>query len=291
MTEKYLEAYNDVFADIVNVLLFHGERRMSPKQLISSHVQSVYKADDGLHEEERDVFKYWKKGNIRVAICGIENQTAEHPYMPLRIMGYDGAAYREQLLRESQQKKYPVITMVLHFGTKKRWSKPLRLSECLDIPSELRAYVSDYTINVFDIAFLPDEVIAQFTSDFRIVADYFSQMRKNKSYTPSGEKIRHVDAVLKLMAVMTKDERFVEAQHMKNGEVRNMCEVLDRVEQRGIEKGHAAGMMEGMAQGRLLLADAIRRLNAGENAEQLLAAGMDADTVELALTFQLPLNR
>jgi hypothetical protein len=29
MTENYLEAYNDVFADIVNVLLFHGERRVA----------------------------------------------------------------------------------------------------------------------------------------------------------------------------------------------------------------------------------------------------------------------
>ena len=28
MTEKYLESYNDVFADIVNVLLFRGERIM-----------------------------------------------------------------------------------------------------------------------------------------------------------------------------------------------------------------------------------------------------------------------
>lgn len=28
MTEKYWESYNDVFADIVNVLLFRGERIM-----------------------------------------------------------------------------------------------------------------------------------------------------------------------------------------------------------------------------------------------------------------------
>ena len=28
MTEKYLESYNDVFADIVNALLFRGERIM-----------------------------------------------------------------------------------------------------------------------------------------------------------------------------------------------------------------------------------------------------------------------
>ena len=30
ITEKYLESYNDVFADIVNVLLFNGQRRVLP---------------------------------------------------------------------------------------------------------------------------------------------------------------------------------------------------------------------------------------------------------------------
>ena len=33
VTEKYLESYNDVFADIVNVLLFNGQRRVLPDDL------------------------------------------------------------------------------------------------------------------------------------------------------------------------------------------------------------------------------------------------------------------
>ena len=45
MTENYLEAYNDVFADIVNVLLFQGKRLVNPKQLRNSRAHAVYKAD------------------------------------------------------------------------------------------------------------------------------------------------------------------------------------------------------------------------------------------------------
>ena len=45
MTENYLEAYNDVFADIVNVLLFQGKRLVNPKQLRNSRAYAVYKAD------------------------------------------------------------------------------------------------------------------------------------------------------------------------------------------------------------------------------------------------------
>ena len=35
ITEKYLEAYNDVFADIVNVLLFNGQREVCPDHFTS----------------------------------------------------------------------------------------------------------------------------------------------------------------------------------------------------------------------------------------------------------------
>lgn len=301
MTEKYLEAYNDVFADIVNVLLFHGARRVLPEQLTDCAAPAVYKAQNTMHEEERDISKFWDQRGMHIAICGIENQTKIHPYMPFRIMGYDGASYREQLLQGARQKKYPVITIVLHFGSQ-RWKKPLKLSDCLDIEEDLQPYFSDYRINVFDIAFLPEEVIQRFTSDFRIVADYFSQVRKNRSYTPSRERIRHVNAVLKLMAVMTNDQRFLDVQRdTEKGEVQNMCEVLDRAIEQGRTEGHAAGLQEGhttglqegraegLAQGRLLLADAIRRLNDGESAGELLQSGVDADTVELALTFKYPL--
>ena len=37
---------------------------------------------------------------------GIENQTAVEKFMPLRVMGYDGASYRSQLLNlESEKRK------------------------------------------------------------------------------------------------------------------------------------------------------------------------------------------
>ena len=58
MTEKTLEDYDDVFADIVNVLLFNGQRHITEKDLSSETARSIYKADGKLHEQERDVAKY-----------------------------------------------------------------------------------------------------------------------------------------------------------------------------------------------------------------------------------------
>ena len=49
--ENYLEGYNDVFADLVNVLLFDGNRVVNPNQLRQGRERAVYKADGELHEE------------------------------------------------------------------------------------------------------------------------------------------------------------------------------------------------------------------------------------------------
>ena len=77
-----------------------------------------------------------------------------------------------------------------------------------------------------------------FTSDFRIVADYFVQMRKSRNYTAPETTIRHVHELLQLMAVMTQDSRF-EGAYSPDMERRptSMCEVLDQIEGRGIQKG------------------------------------------------------
>ena len=55
IVEKHLEDYNDVFADIVNALVFKGKQAVRPRDLMPVKVRSQYKADEGkLHEEERD---------------------------------------------------------------------------------------------------------------------------------------------------------------------------------------------------------------------------------------------
>ena len=67
ITEKTLEAYNDVFADIINVLLFNGRRCVKEDELEEESPNSSYKADGKLHAQERDIAKYWRKGLVRIA--------------------------------------------------------------------------------------------------------------------------------------------------------------------------------------------------------------------------------
>lgn len=238
ITEKILEDYNDVFADIVNVLLFRGNRIVKEESLKETKVKSQYKAEAGkLHEQERDVAKYWQDGNALVAICGLENQTVEEKYMPLRIFSYDGASYRRQLLSENDENPIvPVVSLVLHFGMKE-WSSPHNLKGVIDIPKELEPYVNDYKANIFNIAFLDDETVQMFQSDFRIVADFFVQKRKNKDYVPDEHKIKHVDEMLKLLQVLTGDDRYnVKFFEAEKKEDIKMCDVMERAVNKGKEE-------------------------------------------------------
>ena len=57
-------------------------------------------------------------------------------------------------------------------------------------------------------------------------------------------RFRHVDEMLKLMTVLTKDHRFEALIGDEGGKVSNMCEVLDRVEAKGREEGVELTRME-----------------------------------------------
>lgn len=190
LTEKILEDYNDIFADIVNVLVFKGKQRIKPEDLETGAVHSQYRSDTSgtLHEQERDVVKYWKNGKVKLAICGLENQTAVEPKMPLRVFGYEGASYRGQL---EEKHTVPVITLVLYFGNE-HWNAGKHLKDLLDIPQGMEEYVNDLKINVFEIAWLTDEQISMFKSDFRIVADFFVER----------ERIKIMCRIIRLKSVM-----------------------------------------------------------------------------------------
>lgn len=190
IAEKVLEDYNDVFADIVNVLLFQGEQIVKPEQLEDKTLRSSYKVDGKLRRNSERCRKELESGHHTLACLGIENQTDSDADMPLRVISYDGAEYRAQLIRDisSQDggdddiistkkrrdvKRYPVVTLVLYFGYEKPWSSSKSLLDRLTVSDALKPYVQDYRINVFEIAYLTPEQVKLFQSDFRIGSGLF----------------------------------------------------------------------------------------------------------------------
>lgn len=238
--EKLLEDYADVFADIINVLIFHGERLMREEDIIDGPTVSRYKdAQENLREQVRDIVKYDKR-QTTLALFGLENQSGVDNDMVFRVMGYDYSSYRKQI--DSKEKKYPVFTLVLNFGLKP-WNGPKDVISALNPELPYAKYyeeaVSNPTIHVVDVAWLPREIREQFTSDFRIVAEYFCAVRekREREMRYSEREIRHVEEVLDFFRIFAKDKRFEDCKPMvlkaaKRGAVK-MCTVMDFAENEG----------------------------------------------------------
>ena len=98
---------------------------------------------------------------------------------------------------------------------------------------------------MFDIPRLSPETVKQFKSDFRIVADYFVNAYNNPYYVPDEAVITHVDELLKLMRVLTGDNRYetISFTEQEQKEGVRMCKVLDARERRGEERGEKRGAM------------------------------------------------
>lgn len=278
IVEKAFEDYDDVFADIINVFIYNGKQIIQPEQLTQAKLKSQYKADSSvLHELERDNFKIWNGDNQTTVIFGLENQTGIDSDMPLRIIGYDGTSFRNQLLNRNHKPYHQIVTLVLYFGNQP-WNRFRSLQECLAPANELSSFVNDYKINVISIAYLSDRQLHLFRSDFGIIAEYFVKRRKCEEYNGSKKKIRHVDELLKFMAIFAEDRRFLElnvTDEEKKGDV-NMCVILDKIE----AKGRNEGINIGKQQEFNAMSELIQKLLISGNMETLSHILQDRDYYE-----------
>ena len=120
----------------------------------------------------------------------------------------------------------------------------------VDVDERLKPYVNDYKINLFELAYLPEEKRKLFKSDFRVVVDYLYQVRKNNKYEPEMYKIEHIDEVLNLMSAITNDNRFEEViEEVHEKEAKYMCEVIDIMLNKGWQEAMEEGIQKGLEKG------------------------------------------
>ncbi len=250
VTEKALEDYEDVFADIYNTLVFK-KRYLKTEQLRDGTTEFVYKLRCERHRTQyRDVVKSYYENTLLLASFGIENQSTVDKFMPVRIMRYDSSVYQRQL--QKGKTISPIVTIVLNFSNK-RWKKPKSLHGLMKLPKELEPWVQDYRILVFDIAYLEDDVIEQFQSDFKVIAKFFKLSRLKKEgqiLDDIIQPIEHVEAVMDLLAVFTGEEEYRRLYYEvfkaleEKGEKITMCKVADAYMNKGREEGRKCTMLE-----------------------------------------------
>lgn len=206
-----------------------------------------------------------REGNI---FFKIENQSDICNTMPVRDMGYKYAGYQQQIRQQMRQnekaalfpKRYsqvlpdgqklsPVITMVLNYN-QKEWSKPTSLKQMLVIPERLREklepWLFDYPIHVINLAHQKEEVIEKYQSDFRMVVEYLANPKSFllQRWMREKRKVRHPIELAELLYALSRDKRYkvlIERLSEENGkgDEIEMCELLDLLEERGMERASA----------------------------------------------------
>lgn len=230
ITEKQLESFPDVGADIINGLCFAGKQEVCPEEVQVISEQVAIREDTGkYHSRIRDVLYQIDRLGICVAYIGIENQSGVDNIMPLRVMGMDYGKYVMQINRfqaENRKQKIPVYT------------KSIRDDQKL-IP------VISFVLNLYQ----------KFRSDFRIVIQYLhakGNPDEMKAFCQSSQKLLYPRELLDTLHGLGWDNRYLkikkEVMDLEKEEIA-MYEILDYCENKGVERGIKIGKEEGKAQG------------------------------------------
>ncbi len=269
---------NEVFADVVNFMIFDGQKVVTPDSLVEMDSTSVvvpYGTDSSGTpvQKERDVVKNVTCkmfSDMVFAIVGIENQTNINYAMPVRNMLYDaltytgqiekaGKSYRKEKVKLSSEeflshfkkddKLIPVITLVINFSPDK-WDAPVSLYEMIDFKSDvLKKFVPDYRINVIEPATLTKEQLKKFTTGFREVMEfikYSEDMYAMQQALAENERFKNLDR--KTSNVMRYCSKLKIDFEIEEEEL-DMCKAFEDYKNLGVNEGIEIGRNEGRNEG------------------------------------------
>lgn len=268
VTQKNLEGFPDVAADILNMFIHGGKQVVKAGNLYPAPTETEYAPPGSvLRNQLEDISKYeMQEGKIRVQYL-LANQSESDRGMILRKAGYMGAIYREQYDGKAAD-FFPVVSLVLYWGSG-CWESPCGIKELFsdtNLPAELWELADDLRLHVFKMRTLPPEVRELFTSDMRLVADYLAEGNGFRSDRP----VIHKEALIRLLRALGEDTdvedtgRILEEMDIKEEDEITMCELFDQYTRRGrkegLEEGIKTGFGEGLQQGLKALISTCREL-------------------------------
>ena len=142
---------NDIhFASFSNAVLFDGKQLIHPERLVRYENDTSFIINDTKSVEDkkrrRDIVV---KTDVNGIYClfGIEHQSTIDVEMVIRCGIYEMLEYLKQL---KNKRLIPQFMIVFYTGSRK-WEGPLKLSDYLEIPKELKPYFNDWKIYVVDV--------------------------------------------------------------------------------------------------------------------------------------------
>ncbi len=256
---------NNRFADQVNGALFHGRQVVKPDELESADMQAVYLGKEAGRRKNYktvvDKTRMWR-GRL-IHILAIENQTYVDYHMVLRNMLTECLSYQKQWKQKRAAHKkeadlkigtdeymsgmaknerfIPVITLVVYCGTEHPWDGARCLHELLEIDDEVREFVTNYRLNLYDChehdTF--DEFHTGLRQLFEVVRYGKDKAKLKEVMETDKETYSNLDSdTRELLEVVAKVKIKEEKQDMEKEEKKyDLCKAFVDMKLEGIEEG------------------------------------------------------
>lgn len=270
----------EIFADLVNGILYHGEQVVKPEELQEQDGELRSILGESVKKMIRDKVKLWN-GTV-IAVFAVENQTRVDYHMVIRAMLAESMAYDKQwksrkakLEAEKESSKedkelttdefisgmrkddkfIPVITIVVYYGREKSWDGAKTLYELLEVEGHeerILPFVSNYRLNVFDyhdydsFEQFHSELqsvfeILRYSTDKEILAEKLEQHKKQYG------KLSNQAKMLLMKLIKLKKMPDVKKRELEKGEF-DMGNAFDDWWEEGWMKGKTEGKIEGRAE-------------------------------------------
>ena len=261
------------FADAFNGALFGGRRVMKPEELEEADSVVTAASDKGYgHRVIGDKIRKWRGRYVSLLV--LENQSYVDYRMVLRTMrleltGYEKqgrAAYeqgkgkaRKPTSDEFLSKMYkgekltPIIILVLYMG-KRPWDGARSLYELLEIEEELKPFISDHKLNLYDYHEHSD--FSVFKTENRALFEVLSCMddRGKMAEMLRSSQIRFsqldqesVKAIRGITGAKF-DLESIKWINEEGREVYNMCKAFEDNRLEGVREGIQQGIQQGIRQ-------------------------------------------
>ncbi len=253
----------EIFADLVNGVLYEGRQVVKPEELSEQDGELRSIAGDDVRKTIRDKVRLWK-GTL-LAVFAVENQTKVDYHMVIRAMLSESMAYdkqwkklknalasekegltSEELLSgmRKEDRFIPVITIIIYYGREKSWDGAKTLYELLDVKErgeEILPFISDYRLNIFDYhdyeEFKQFHTEWQYLFEFLRYADDKKRLReKLTEHKKQYGKLSNQAKVLLMRLANIKKIPDIKGEDFARGEF-DMCKAFEDMRAEGKAEG------------------------------------------------------
>ena len=236
------------FASFSNAILFDGKQVIHPERLVRYENDMSLIIDDTKSAEDkkrrRDIVV---KTDVDGVCClfSIEHQSTIDKNMVMRCGNYEMLEYLKQL-KNKKLKRLVLQVMIVFYTGDKKWNTPLKLSDYLDIPEELKAYINEWKFIFVDVKEIDTSKIKDEQTRYFIEA--IQEMYKG-NYEGLHRRIKMNRDNFIYAAIITGSIDLI--RDLPEGDEIDMCEGMERMAEGFRSEGREQGILVGKSEGKL----------------------------------------